>query len=156
MHFHKDSSLPLILSPCSSLDFPTGRLSGFLCFVPPISKRALSCLALWCLSRKGASTKGLFGKSCVTLTRDRNLVREGELLGTQVCMSSIVALYQTRALDINPRPSKATAMGNKNLYWSRFSIYLFVLWPLQELRYIYSSDVPPSISCLRNRELLNL
>lgn len=35
MHFHKDSSLPLVLSSRSSLDFPADSLSGFLCFVSP-------------------------------------------------------------------------------------------------------------------------
>lgn len=35
MNFHKDSSLPLVLSSRSSLDFPADGLSGFLCFVSP-------------------------------------------------------------------------------------------------------------------------
>lgn len=80
MHFHKDFSLPLVLSSRSSLDFPTDSLSGFLCFVSPLShcKAALSCLALWYLSRKTDSAKELFGKaSCYS--QERNLVREGWL-----------------------------------------------------------------------------
>lgn len=70
MHFHKDSSLPLVLSSRSSLDFPADSLSAFLCFVcppPTIShcKSALSCLALGYLSRKTDSAKKLIGKvSC--------------------------------------------------------------------------------------------
>lgn len=39
MHFHKDSSLPLVLSSCSSLDFPADSLSGFVFFAPPILKQ---------------------------------------------------------------------------------------------------------------------
>lgn len=70
MHFHKDSSLPLVLSSCSS----SWTVSpDFFCFFsPPHFKAALSRPALWCLSGKADSSKG-----CVILNRGRNLVQEG-------------------------------------------------------------------------------
>lgn len=84
MHFHKDSSLPLILSSCGSLDFPMASLFGFLCFVscvPPHFKAVLSCLALWCLSRKADSGKGLFGKISHYAQQRERFVTGGGIVG---------------------------------------------------------------------------
>lgn len=86
MHFHKDSSLPLILSSCGSLDFPMASLFGFLCFVscvPPISKQ---CWVAWLCgvwAEKQIQERGCLGKSHIMLNRGRDLIWEGELLVEQ-------------------------------------------------------------------------
>lgn len=67
MHFHEDSSLPLVLSSRSSLDSPADSLSAFLCFVSPPFPIAKQHWVAWLfrLSRKTDSAEELFGRvSC--------------------------------------------------------------------------------------------
>lgn len=75
MHFHEDSSLPLVLSSPSSLDSPADSLSAFLCFVsPPLShcKAALSCLA-FPSEQKDRFSRGAVWESLMLLSTKREI-----------------------------------------------------------------------------------
>lgn len=77
MNFHKDSSLSLVLSSRSSLDFPADGLSGFLCFVsPPFLLQSSTELPGFVVSKqKERFSKGVVWENLI-LNKERNLVWE--------------------------------------------------------------------------------
>lgn len=81
MHFHEDSSLPLVLSSRSSLDSPADSLSAFLCFVsPPFplqSSTELPGFSVW--AERQIQQRSCLGESHVIVNKEGNLVQQGWL-----------------------------------------------------------------------------
>lgn len=109
MHFHKDFSLPLVLSSRSSLDFPTDSLSGFLCFVsPPFPLQGSAELPGFVISKqKDRFSKGAVWESLVLFSREK--FGKGGVtvsdLNICVCHLSKLFLHCSKALNINLHPN---------------------------------------------------
>lgn len=106
MHFHKDSSLHLVLCCCSSLDFPVDSVSGFLFCSPPFQSSAE--LPGFVMSQQ----KGRFSKGAVwedlTLSSTGGEIwceRRDCQWPTRVCSLSQISLHCATVLNVNPHPS---------------------------------------------------
>lgn len=87
MNFHKDSSLPLVLSSHSSLDFPADSLSGFLCFVsPPFLLQSSTELPGFVVSKqKDRFSKGVVWENLMLLSTKKFGMGGGIVSGLNMC-----------------------------------------------------------------------